>query len=265
MAQVSAAPSRLLTGLEGRAALEFATWPLARLPLSQLRRGDGHPVLVLPGFTANDRSTTQLRALLRDLGYRTYGWKLGPNLGPTHHIVNGLTTRFNDIVEREQQPVSLIGWSLGGIYARAIARDNHALVRQVITMGSPIRIQDGDASAVGGIWEALSSVHDPAALEAMADSESVSPMPVPTTAIYTRTDGVVHWRTCLERRGPTTENIEVFGSHSGLGFNPWVAVAVADRLSQRVGRWRRFRPPLWALGAFPPPAQWNKPHDYLNG
>ncbi len=249
------APSTILTALETRAALEYSTWPLLRPMLSQLRSGDGHPVLILPGFTASDQSTARLRALLRRLGYRTYGWKLGTNLGPTPHIVSGLADRFADIVDREGRPVSIIGWSLGGIYARSLARNNHDVVRQVITMGSPIRMTPNDSSAASGMWDALSPLFDPDTLAAMADPDW-SMMPVPTTSIYTRTDGIVHWRTCLETRSLTSENIEVYGSHSGLAFNPSVAIAVADRLAQKTGRWKRFRPPIWAAAAFPRPANW---------
>ncbi len=249
-------PHPLHTALEARAAVEYPLWALTRPLLNMLPQGDGHPVLVLPGFTAADRSTVPLRALLRKLGYRTYGWKLGANLGPTPYIVDGMRRRVEDILEREERrSISIVGWSLGGIFGRELARDYPTDVRQVVTLGSPIRMVPGDRSAASAVWDSLSDLHDPEAIELMSRADR-PPLPVPTTSIYTRSDGIVHWRTCLETKGPISENIEVYGSHCGLGFNPASAVAVADRLAQTDGEWRRFRPPLWARTAFPRPSNW---------
>lgn len=230
-------------------------WNASRRLLEKLPSGDGHPVLVLPGFTAADGSTLQLRALLRRLGYRTFGWKLGNNLGPTPQIVRGLEKRLLEISEKEQQPISIIGWSLGGIYARDLARRHPDLVRQVITLGSPIRMSPGDPSAASRLWETLRPLHDPSASNRIGEPEHEQ-MPVPSTAVYTRSDGVVHWKLCLEARSPTSESVEVLGSHCGLGFNPSVAIVVADRLARPIGNWKRFRPPLWAIGAFPRATHW---------
>ena len=254
----SPAPNRLYTATESRAFIEYSMWRLVRPMLSGLPSGDGHPVLVLPGFTAGDRSTIQLRILLRKLGYRTYRWKLGANLGPTHHIVEGLPKRFDEIFEREQRPISIVGWSLGGIYARSLARSYPDTVRQVITMGSPFKMVAGDPSAASAMWDSLGTLHDHDAIEAMREIDH-SPLPVPTTSIYTRSDGIVHWRTCLETKSDTAENVEVFGSHCGLGFNAWAAGVVADRLAQPEGEWKKFRAPLWALGAYPRPANYRPP------
>jgi pimeloyl-ACP methyl ester carboxylesterase len=250
------APNAFYTALEARAAIEYPLWTVMRPLLENLRRGDGHPVMVLPGFTAADRSTVPLRSLLRRLGYRTYGWKLGANLGPTPHIVSGLERRFNDILERENgRQMSLVGWSLGGIFARELARNHPESVRQVITLGSPIRMTPGDKSAASGMWDSLQTLHDPEAVAIMSRIDR-PPLPVPTTSVYTRTDGIVHWKTCLETKGPIAENVEVFGSHCGLGFNPAAALVVADRLAQPHGQWRRFRPPLWVRSAYPRPGNW---------
>lgn len=250
------APSTWLTALEARAAGEYAVWRITEPLLERLPSGDGHPVLVLPGFTASDRSTERLRGLLRHLGYRTYGWGLGANLGPTPYIAAGLGKRLTSILDRESRPVSVIGWSLGGIYARELARSRPDSVRQVITMGSPIRMAPGDDSAASGLWNSLRHLHVKESSEKMMVGRRESPLPVPSTSIYTRTDGVVHWRTCLETKGLTAENVEVFGSHSGLGFNPAVALVVADRLAQTEGTWRKFRPPVMFLGAYPRAANW---------
>jgi pimeloyl-ACP methyl ester carboxylesterase len=214
---------------------------LARAP-----RGDGHPVLVLPGFTADDLSTRPLRRFLRDLGYQVHGWRLGRNVGPTGAIVNGLRARFGELAERHRgELISLVGWSLGGIYAREIARSAPESVRLVITLGSPFRHTPGEES------------HPAAAVRAVARRRGVStrldqsPLLVPTTAIYTRTDGVVPWRASRDDDGERAESIEVVGSHSGLGHNPAVLWAIADRLAQPRGEWAPFRPTGPWRTAFP--------------
>lgn len=247
------APPLWKTALEARAPIEYAGWNMSQPLLERLRKGDGHPVLVMPGFTAADRSTAKLRALLRELDYRTYGWGLGANIGPTPRIVEGIRRRVGNILEREQRPISIVGWSLGGIFGRVMARERPDDVRQVITLGSPFRMSPEDRSAASGVWDSLRELHDPVVVDLLADKQR-SRLPVPTTAVYTRTDGIVHWKACIEEKSATTESVEVYGSHCGLGFNPAAALVIADRLAQPEGTWRRFRPPLWALAAFPRPA-----------
>ena len=254
------APPKIFTALESRAGLEFLSWRASRRLLNALPKGDGHPVLVLPGFTAADGSTLELRALLRRLEYRTYGWKLGTNMGPTPAVVEGLEKRLRYISDREGKPVTVIGWSLGGIYARDLARRVPSQVRQVITLGSPFRMLPGDPSAAKRVWNSVEPFHHSGAMARMAAVDHEL-LPVPSTSVYTRTDGIVHWRTCLETKGPQSHNVEVFGSHCGLGFNPSVALVVADRLAQDPATWKKFRPPVWALAAFPRPANWRPPGD----
>ncbi|MDH3753034.1 MAG: alpha/beta hydrolase, partial [Acidimicrobiia bacterium] len=154
------APSRWLTALEVRAVAERAAMRATTPLLRRLPSGDGHPVLVLPGFTADDRSTALLRDLLDDLGYRTHGWGLGSNIGPTSEIAAGLRDLSADLARKESQPVSVIGWSLGGIYGRELARRRPETVRQVITLGSPIQMVPGDRSAATGLWDSLRHLHD---------------------------------------------------------------------------------------------------------
>nr|WHW29242.1 alpha/beta hydrolase [uncultured bacterium] len=242
-----------MTALESRAALEYANWRLLLPLLRRLPAGDGHPVLVLPGFTAADRSTAQLRWLLRDLGYRTYGWRLGANLGPTPNIVQGLDDRVARIRKSNNDaPLTVIGWSLGGIYARVLARANPEHFRQVITLASPFRTRLGDRSAVSALWDSLAPLHDEEFLESLALGKR-PPLHIPATSIYTRTDGVVSWKLCLETKSPIAENVEVFGSHSGMGFNTAVAYVIADRLCQTPGDWQRFRSPVLLRGLYPRP------------
>src|SRR5882724_10287436 len=132
-------PSPALLALEGRAWLEFAALLPALPLLARAPRGDGHPVLVLPGWLASDRTTRPLRWFLRDRGYHAHGWKLGRNHGPDAETVAGLGRRFLALRDRHRRRLTLVGWSLGGIYARELARRFPDDVRQVITLASPFR------------------------------------------------------------------------------------------------------------------------------
>ena len=248
-------PARLLQLLESRAVFELGATMAAAPWLRLMGRGDDHPVLILPGFLAGDPSTAPLRSILRGQGYWVHGWNLGRNMGPTPEIVDGLIARLRDLHDHHGAPVSLVGWSLGGIYARRLARRYPELVRQVITLGSPFRITADQRSAVSGIFDRLSERHVPLVDEALPGFDG-APLRVPATAIYTRTDGVVRWWQCIESVGPQRENIEVRGSHSGLGFNPAVIIAVGARLAQRPGKWQPFRPPTGLGHLYPHPADY---------
>ena len=251
-----APPAPVLSLLESRAFFELGAAVAASPLLRMMGRGDCHPVLILPGFLAGDPSTAPLRSVLRSQGYWAHGWQLGRNLGPTPDVVDGLLERLQTLHARHGRPVSLIGWSLGGIYARRLARRSPEMVRQVITLGSPFRIaESGGRSAVSGIYERLRPAHA-VGLEQVLPGDSEVPPEVPVTAVYTRTDGVVRWWQCIESVGQRRENIEVRGSHSGLGFNPAVIYAIGDRLAQPPDRWRPFRPPPGSRSLFPPPADW---------
>lgn len=232
----SAAPSRELLMLEMRAFWEMGAY-LATYPMLRLGpRGDGHPVLVLPGLGASDSSTRPLRALLVDRGYSAHGWDLGPNHGPRPGVEDAAQRRLARLAEAHGRKVTLIGWSLGGIMARELARHAPQHVRAVITLGSPFSGAP-KASNAWQVYERLSglSVEDPEMRARMRQAP-----PVPSTAIFSRSDGIVAWQGCLEPEGPMTENIEVEGSHCGLGHNPVVLHAITDRLAQPECQWRPF-------------------------
>ena len=229
----------------------MATAPWLRM----MGRGDDHPILILPGFLADDSSTLPLRYILRGQGYWVDGWDLGRNLGPTPHIVDGLIDKLHVMHDHHDAPVTLIGWSLGGIFSRGLARRFPHLVRQVITLGSPFRITPDDRSALSQIYERLSEQHIPLFEEELPGHEA-GELVVPASSIYTRSDGVVRWWLCLDDEGPLRENIEVYGSHSGLGFNPAAIFAITDRLSQRPGEWKKFKAPRGTNQFFPQPTNW---------
>jgi pimeloyl-ACP methyl ester carboxylesterase len=240
------APSRLLWLAEYRSIYEFG-FALAAMPLLLAApRGDGHPVLVLPGFLAGDLSTEPLRRYLKALGYDANGWDNGRNLGGVTRMRHALRRRLTAIYEREGRKVSIVGWSLGGIYARMLALDAPEMTRSVVTLGSPFS-RDPNASNVSGIYEAVSgegrSVEEKMSrtLFAHAFDRIAGDLDVPSTSIYSKLDGVVNWRACLVRENEQSENVEVLGaSHIGLGVNAAVLWAVADRLAQAPGSFVPF-------------------------
>jgi pimeloyl-ACP methyl ester carboxylesterase len=237
-----------------RALAEGALFASSERILRWLPSGDGHPVVVLPGFLGDDHSTHALRYHLRCLGYVTHGWRLGRNLGPTAAVVEGLAQLVGSLAERHGCTVSLVGWSLGGIYARELAFTRPELVRTVITLGSPFRALDASGTRADRLYRRYEKRHD-AAYRAPSYAPPTGPLRVPSTAVYTRTDGVVAWRDCIQSSGPISENIEVIGSHCGLGHHPAVIYAVSDRLARPDGEWTPFRPPAALRLLFPRPAE----------
>src|SRR5262249_21748090 len=199
------------------------------------------PVLVLPGFMAGDFSTRALRAFLRDKGYRTHGWKLGRNLGPNDALIAAIVARLQDLHRRYDRRVSLIGWSLGGIYARELARAMPEWVRQVITLASPFR--DLAAANVPRFLRRRARRRTPVRDDTPVRARLREPLTVPMTAIVSRTDAIASWQSCCTEVGPFSENLEVESSHLGIGHHPVVLLTIADRLAQAEGAWKPFAPP----------------------
>ena len=232
-------PSAWLVALELRAFWEFGAllpaWPV----LKRAPRGDDHAVMVFPGLSANDASTVPLRYYLQSLGYKPFGWSQGFNFGPRAGVLDEAKDHLARTFETAGRKVSLIGWSLGGVYARELAKEMPHMVRSVITLGTPFAGSHRSTNA----WRVyqLASGRD---IERESENYDLpSAPPVPTTSIYSRTDGVVAWQASLQapsKSNPQTENIEVLASHVGLGLNPSAWWAVADRLSQAEGQWQPF-------------------------
>ena len=247
-------PSLGLFLLEGqRALLEGLTLASTRRLLRRAPRGEGQPVLVLPGFMANDGSTLVLRNYLKNQGYKAHPWLQGRNTGPQNGVREAMRKRLDELYARYDRRVSIVGWSLGGVYARELAKQAPDKARQVISLGSPF----GDISRPSNVtrmYDFVSSGENTSrsgSRSAFAERLRASPpRSVPSTAIFSKTDGVVHWRTCLEQESDHTENIRVPGSHCGLGHNPLVLYAVADRLSQSEGNWRPFDYRGWQKFAY---------------
>lgn len=210
---------------ESRALLEWLRQPEVG-ELSHWPNGQGMPVLVIPGFGQSAKSTAALRRLLQTQGFVTSDWQQGRNMGLKPGMTGALLALIGELHARHQQPVALVGWSLGGVIARELARKQPELVAHVISLGSPLA--GPQTTTLDTLFRAINRKagprpgHDPA---------RYAPPPVPCTAIYTRSDGIVNWRASREPDAPNTENIEVRGSHLGLGFNPDVWHAICHRLS----------------------------------
>ena len=232
-----------------RAILEFASFLALRPLLSFLPRGDGHPVLVLPGFLASDTSTVPLRKLLIDLGYDAVGWDLGRNVQITETRVKAMGACLSALHQRTGRKVTIIGWSLGGLLARELAKLQPDAVRQVISLGSPLSADRG-ISKVRRLFEALNGTV-PEVQRRGQFLDIASPPPVPSTSVFTKSDGVVHWRGSIQPEGPERENVEVLASHIGLGVNPTVMWLIANRLAQPEGEWTPFKAKGLAAWAFP--------------
>jgi pimeloyl-ACP methyl ester carboxylesterase len=238
-------PSLALLGAEPfRAALELAFHKLGKVgKAGDAKPGDGHPVVIFPGLGADGNSVATLRQHCRSLGYDAFDWGQGFNTGPQGDLDDWLHRLKDQVVERlagRSQRATLIGWSLGGLYARELGKLLAPQVRQVITIGTPFNAA-ADHSNVGWLFRLLSgnsSTMDPALSRRLR-----TPPPLRTTSIYSRSDGVVAWQTCRHAQcSSLVQDIEVSGSHIGMGWNRDVLAAVADRLGQPAGPWRRYVP-----------------------
>lgn len=239
------APAKSLLALEAaRGLYEYSLGWLLNVPLQFISpKGDGHPVIIFPGLGTTDSSTHYIRNFLSNLGYTTYPWGMGRNYGPRQGLDKLLSELDKKIIAVSEahagQKVSLIGWSLGGIYARELSRRNITLVRQVITLGTPFNGNAGETNATM-LYEILSG--DKSHKNPNLMKELSAPLSVPFTSIYSKTDGVVHWGCSIADQGTQYENIEIPGaSHLGLGHNPISMYVVANRLAQADGTWQPYK------------------------
>lgn len=233
------APSAFLLALEFRAFWEFGAvlpaWPI----LQRAPQGDGHTVVVFPGLSANDSTTLPLRRYLGSLNYTTQGWDQGFNFGPREGVLEAATQQVEEACQRSGEKVSLVGWSLGGIYARELAKEMPEMVRGVITLGTPFAGTPRSTNA----WRLYELTSGRNSHQESEQRDLPTAPPVPTTSIYSRSDGIVAWQGSLQARSMAnrqTENVEVLASHFGIGLNPSAWWVVADRLAQTPGQWKAF-------------------------
>lgn len=225
-----APPSWLLTAGEAlRFPSEYAAgWLLDRLPATDV--GHGRPVLVLPGFGATDRATARLRDHLDRRGWTTYAWGVGPNHGLTDEVLEGVLKRFDEVYAVERRPLDVVGWSFGGLLARWVAHQRATQVRHLVTLGSPWR-PEGERTRTTPLFERARRAHGLSERAEKVVDELRGPLPVPTTAIWSKTDGVVGWRGCLVDESGTARNVSVPSSHLGLASNPFALAALTEALS----------------------------------
>jgi pimeloyl-ACP methyl ester carboxylesterase len=249
-----AAPDLWIQMLEQGVLFEAGALYAASPLLRSLGRGDHHPVFVMPGFLGDDSSTVPLRFFIRAWGYWAHGMHGGQNLGPTPKVLARIEQRLIKIHRRHGRKISLVGWSAGGQYARHLARLHPEMIRQVITLATPLQFHRGDRSSVSFVADRLERFFDPD-FGRLAEHER-GPLPVPATSIYSRTDGVVRWQTCLDIVDDRHHNVEVHATHCGMGINPAALAVVADRLSQAEDDWRPFYAPSWLRSVYPRPESW---------
>ena len=245
------APSLILQLLEIRAVWEHYAALALRPIWCAAAAGDGHPVLVLPGLAAGDGSTGVLRRFLRSRGYAVYGWGQGINLGLRPGVMERAHRTLELLWLEHGRPVSLVGWSLGGLYARELAKLSPEMVRLVVTLGSPFTGHPRETNA----WR----LYEFASGHRIDSHDLHAPLraapPVPTTSIWSPTDGVVSWRCSVETRREFAENIVIDSSHLGLGAHPATLFAISDRLAQPEGQWRPFHRKGWRRLIYCDPAK----------
>ncbi len=221
------APSALMN--EALTLLQFPNLLLRAPFLGFAPRGRGERVLVVPGFGATNASTVVIRRFLEYLGYQPTGWTQGVNDGDVPRLLDELTEHVDGLAQDE--PIHLVGWSLGGYLAREVARDLPHRVRRIVTLGSPV-VGGPKYTSVASIFDDQPGALD--AIEEIVDARYASPLTVPVTAVYSRLDGVVAWRACIDERSPNVEHVEIVSTHAGLGFSPDALSIIADRLAQPV-------------------------------
>ncbi|WP_211826200.1 alpha/beta fold hydrolase [Kistimonas asteriae] len=237
------APSKLDTALDAiRAVKDVASLVKERSLLNRAPKGDGHSVMVLPGFMTSDPATAFLRKQLRKFGYNAQPWKLGVNFGPTgsRDIENLLSERVKELYLTSGHRISLVGWSLGGVLAREVARMHPEMIRQVITLASPI----GGSMENTSLWDIYIKIfgRNMSKEEIEERVEKVRhPVPgVAFTSIYTKQDGVVAWQIAKVDETELSQNIAVGASHLGIIFNPRALYVMADRLAMSDHQWKRM-------------------------
>jgi pimeloyl-ACP methyl ester carboxylesterase len=242
-------PHAAHTALEVRGLLEMALLPWASPLLALAPHGDGHPVLLLPGFMGSEVTLIGLEMYLKGRGYAVQTWGLGRNVGFHAKHANALAQKIRHMHHQSGQQVSLVGWSLGGVFALYGAHEASECVRSVITLGSPVTVDaHGSASPplVQALYRLVAHPMGPAAHSMQPRAKKLrerEPLRMPLSCLYSLSDGVVPPQEATVDGDPALhENIRVPGSHVGLGFNAAVLWIVADRLAQPLGQWQPFQP-----------------------
>jgi len=224
-----APPSRLESLQELRLPLDLLRWVPSWLGARATPAPLPRTVLLLPGFGAGPGSMRVMESYLRRRGHRVSDWGLGRNTGDARQLRAQLQGVIAGSMATHGEPVALVGWSLGGYIAREYARDFPQQVRQVVTLGSPV-VGGPRYTATAGWYRDRG--YDLEQVERTIAARYEVPLSVPVTAIYSRRDGIVAWRACIDRWSPQVRHVEVSETHVGLGFAPRVLALVGDALEQ---------------------------------
>ena len=222
-------PGGLIRTAEITAPWQFARLALKTPSLRHSPKGDGEPVIDIPGWRAPEASGAPLRSFLRRIGYDAMPWGLGTNRGDPETDAERLSQTVLATAESAGRPVALVGWSLGGVVAREVARNSPETVSRVITYGTPVI--GGPTHTIGA--SSFGAEEAERITRLIEEVELEKPISVPVTTIYTKRDGIVDWRACIDRHTPDVEHIEVASTHLGLGIDPDVWRIIAERLATR--------------------------------
>jgi pimeloyl-ACP methyl ester carboxylesterase len=222
-----APPSLAQRARELLAIREPARLALGARRLAATPCGTSRPVLTLPGLGATDASMAPIRRYLASRDHDAQGWGLGRNDGDVESLIERATPVAVDLAERAGRPINLLGWSLGGVLAREIARDRPDIVHRVATFGTPLTGPRHTAAVLAYSDEQLDQV------DALIRQREQRPITRPVLAIYSRNDGIVDWRTCIDRTSPHVIHRRAKGTHLAMGLDPdvwrWTAEWFADR------------------------------------
>ena len=235
-----AASEPLRTAGELGALYTFWNWIKHNTPA-----GTNKPVLLLPGIMNGDTMMGPLRDALAEKGYAVHGWQGGINTGFNEKTAKHLQDRLREVYESSgRKKVTLVGHSLGGLFARELAREFPDMVESVITLGSPFGMKEHEVpEALMKFYQFINPKGDPRDFsDKDLQNRRLTPPPVPTTSVFSRADGVVPWQACLNPKTPLSENIEIDSSHSGMIYHPLAVTAIIDRLAQNPATWQAFNP-----------------------
>lgn len=249
--------------MEARSLLEWSSIYCIYPFIPKRIKGNENPVLLIPPYLGDDFSTSFVRKYLKSLGFTTYKWDLGFNMVKSHYIPR-LEEKLHDIYQKHNAKVNIVGWSGGGIFAKIMANRHPEQVEQILTIGSPIWGVMDMKTPVYGLLEFFRGKSLKERNERFL--AELEPIPkVPVTCIYTKTDGLVPWKHCMEAETSRKDikNIEVFGSHSGMGANVSVLLVTANMLMANI-EGKKIRDVGSNIERYLYPNFWNKARKAFN-
>ena len=226
--------------LEPLGLLEILNNRASQSILKGLSNGNGELVVLIPGFGTGDVLTSLLRNYLKSKNFNVYGWDCGINWKYSEEIEEKFIHKLNELTEKHQQKVTLVGYSLGGVTARIIANRIPNKIKQVIIVGTPIQKINGQNN-LEFIYPLLMMGEKIEDFNPVWVKEIATVLPMPSTSIYSKKDGIVPWQNCMDwETGPTTENVEIFSSHLAMFTTPCTWYIIVDRLLQAEDNWQLF-------------------------